>query len=101
MCPRCRERYHLGINPRYAKAYNNRGIAFERKDEYDLAISDYKKATEINPNYAEAYYNRAMAHFDKKDYNKSWENVKKAQDLGYQINPEFLEELRKASGREK
>jgi len=31
----------------------------------------------------------------------SWEDIKKAQNLGYKIPAEFLEDLRKASGREK
>ena len=32
---------------------------------------------------------------------KSWEDIKRAQDLGYKIPAEFLDDLRKASGREK
>jgi len=46
-----------------------------------------------------AYYNRGIAHYLKKEYDKSWEDVKKAQSLGCQINPKFLDELRKASWR--
>jgi tetratricopeptide (TPR) repeat protein len=34
----------LEINPRYAAAYNNRGIAYAKgKGQYDKAISDYTK----------------------------------------------------------
>ncbi len=42
-----------------ADAYLNRGIVYQRKGQYDQAISDYNKALEINPRYALAYYNRA------------------------------------------
>jgi tetratricopeptide (TPR) repeat protein len=91
----------LRINPNYAIAYYNRGFAYCLKGEYDKAISDYNQALRINPNDAIAYYNRAIAYYCKGNYNKAWEDVRKAQNLGYQVNPEFLKLLRKASGREK
>ena len=56
---------------------------------------------EINPRFAEAYNNRGIAYYFKKEYDKSWENVKKAQELGYKSHPKFLEDLSKASGRER
>ncbi len=84
-----------------AKFYNNRGNAYYSKGQYDQAISDFNKALEINPRYALAYNNRGVAYYFKREYEKSWKDVEKAQSLGYQIHPEFLEELRKASGREK
>ena len=37
----------IELNPRYGKAYYNRGNAYEHKGEYDLAISDFTKALEI------------------------------------------------------
>jgi hypothetical protein len=48
-----------------------------------------------------AYGNRGRAYYFKKEYDKSWDDIKKVQALGYQIPPEFLDDLRKASGREK
>jgi len=41
-----------------------------------------------------------IAYYFRKEYGKSWENIKKAQSLGYQIPSEFLDALRKASGRQ-
>ncbi len=84
-----------------AKAYLNRGVAYQRKSQYDQAISDYTKALEINPRYALAYYNRALAYENTGQYDKAWEDVDKAQDLGFKINPQFLKALRKASRRQK
>ena len=90
----------LEINPNYGKAHHLRGIAYASKGQYDQAISDYTKALEINPQDAIAYCNRGIGYYFRKEYGKSWENVKKAQSLGYQIDPKFLDELRKASGRQ-
>ena len=42
--------YSLDSNS--AKAYNNRGVAWDKKGDYDRAISDYSKAIELKPRYA-------------------------------------------------
>jgi tetratricopeptide (TPR) repeat protein len=88
------------IESRDAEFYNNRGKAYYHKGQYDQAISDFTKALEINPRDDRAYYNRGFIYYLKKEYDKSWEDVKKAQILGYQISPKFIEDLRKASGRQ-
>ncbi len=81
-------------------AYNNRGMALMCKGQSDQAISDFNKAIQINPMLALAYGNRGRAYYFKKEYDKSWDDVKKVQTLGYPIPPEFLDDLRKASGRQ-
>jgi len=91
----------LEIDPKYVLSYGNRGLAYETKGQYDQAISDYNKTLEIEPRAAEAYYRRGYVYYLQKEYNKSWEDVKKAQALGYKIPPEFLDDLQKASGRQK
>jgi Flp pilus assembly protein TadD len=83
-----------------AEAYNNRGLTFGRKGQYDQAISDSTKAIELNPNFAEAYNNRGIACYHKGEYDKAWDDIYKAQSLGYQVHPEFLKALRAASGRQ-
>lgn len=60
----------LKFGPNYAKAYNNRGITYNKKGEHDNAIKDYDKAIEINPELAEVYNNRGNA---KKDLAKDLE----------------------------
>ena len=84
-----------------ADAYLKRGIAYAEKGQYDQAISDLNKALEINPRYAKAYVNRGSTYFKKGQYDKAWEDVYKVQDLGLKIDPVFLKNLRKASGRQK
>ena len=91
----------LEISPKNAGYYNNRGMANMAKGQYDEAIADFNKALQINPMLALAYGNRGRAYYFKKEYDKSWDDVKKVQALGYQIPAEFLDDLRKASGREK
>ncbi len=89
----------LEINPGDAKAYFNRGNAYEGEGKYEQAISDFNKALEISPCYAKGYIIRARAYFFQREYEKSWKDVEKAQYFGYRIDPKFLDDLRKASGR--
>jgi len=91
----------LQINPNLVEAYHNRGTAYLAKGDLNSAISDYNQALQINPNFAQAYHNRAIVYFLKGDYTRAWEDVRKAQALSFQINPEFLQKLSHASGRDR
>jgi tetratricopeptide (TPR) repeat protein len=91
----------IELNPRDAKAYYNRGNAYDNKGQYDKAITDYSRAIELNPRDAVAYYNRAIANVLKKEYEEAWDDVYKAQNLGHKVDPRFLKVLREASGRQK
>ena len=51
----------IGLNPNYAEAYNNRGVAKDSLDQHVEAIKDYDKAIRLNPDYALAYTNRGVA----------------------------------------
>ena len=55
----------IELNPNDAEAYNNRGVAYSNKGDYDRAIADYTKAIELNPDYVEAYSNRGGAYVKK------------------------------------
>jgi tetratricopeptide (TPR) repeat protein len=54
--------YALQINPDFAEAYNNRGVAhIESGNPYD-ALLDYQEALNLNPDYHECRLNRAFAY---------------------------------------
>jgi tetratricopeptide (TPR) repeat protein len=91
----------LEINPRYAKAYYNRGFLYRKMGEYDKAISDYTKAIEIDSKYSLAYYNRGNAYYYKGEYENAWEDIKKARSLGYKVPSEFLKNLKEAYEKQK
>ena len=70
----------IEIDPQYAIAYGNRGVAYDILGNTKQAIKDYDKAIELNPQNALTYYNRGSA-YDKlgntkqaiKDYDKAIE----------------------------
>jgi lipoprotein NlpI len=90
----------IELNPNFAYAYNGRGVAYGFKGSYNQAISDYTKAVGLNPSFAYAYKNRASAYYHKQEYDKAWVDVRKTEELGEKVNREFIEELKKASGKE-
>lgn len=92
----------IEIDPTLVAAYYDRGFTYYKNANYEQAISDYTKAIEINPIFAYAYEGRAYAYFTKKEYKKAWTDVHEAERFGYKADKEdleFLDKLKKASGR--
>jgi tetratricopeptide (TPR) repeat protein len=79
--------------------YYNIGTVYLQKKQFDQAISLLNKSLEINPSVALAYFSRARAYYSIKEYDQSWQDIKKAQDMGYEIPSEFVNDLRRASGK--
>lgn len=91
----------IDLNPKFDRAYNNLGNAYVAKGDPERAVLNYNKAISINGKLADAYHNRGLAHYFQQQYDQAWADVHKAQDLGYQVDANFLEALRKESGRDK
>ena len=51
----------IALNPDYAEAYNNRGVAKYSLGYHEDAIKDYEQAIRLNPDDALAYTNRGNA----------------------------------------
>jgi len=94
----------ISINSRYAAAYCGRGAAYAKKGLYDNALADFAKASMMDTwprkNEAIARYNCARIYAEWGQYDKAWEDVKIAQKYGYHVEEEFLDDLRRASGRD-
>jgi len=83
-----RERYYdstiyycnkaLELNPELPGAYWIRGFAYEKMQEYDLALKDYFKVTELAPNTPKIYKGIFRIYFQhKKDYPKALTYINK------------------------
>jgi tetratricopeptide (TPR) repeat protein len=83
----------IKINPKFVKAYNNRGIAYVWKKQYDLALSDFNKAIELDPKNGKAYNNRAIVYSYQGEIDKARQDLQKAQSLGIAVNPDFLKKI--------
>ncbi|MDD2716306.1 MAG: tetratricopeptide repeat protein [Candidatus Wallbacteria bacterium] len=53
------------MEPKYAGAYYNLGLAYKAKGMIDEAIQEYKDAIKLNPNYADCHYYLGQAYMEK------------------------------------
>ena len=68
----------IRLDPKYAAAYNNRGIVYQDKEDYDKAINSYDEAIRIDPKLAEAYRIRGTAYQNKREYDRAIADYDKA-----------------------
>ena len=80
-------------NPKFVKAYNNRGIAYVGKQQYDLAIADFNKAIKLDPQNGKVYNNRAVAYWYKGEVARARQDIQKAQSLGISVNPDTVKKI--------
>ena len=73
----------IELNPNYADAYNNRGVAYGNLGNYKQAIVDFNKAIQINPNYASAYNSRGLCYQAIGNIRQAQADFAKARQLGY------------------
>ena len=77
----------IELAPNSAEAYNNRGVAYGEKGDFNRAIADYIKAIQLKPDLVEAYNNRGNAHCDMDDPAFAIEDFNKAIEL----KPDYAE----------
>ncbi|MDP2682660.1 MAG: tetratricopeptide repeat protein [Deltaproteobacteria bacterium] len=77
----------IALNPSYAEAYGNLGVAYANKGQFDKAIENYNKSIALNPSYAEAYNNLGAAYSDKGQIDRAIENLNKA----IALNPNYVD----------
>src|SRR6516165_10838638 len=54
-----------------AEAFNNRGVGYRLKGDYDRAVADYNQAIKLNAKFASAYNNRGVAYDKKGEYDRA------------------------------
>ena len=51
----------IKLDPKYATAYNNRGLVRHKTGDYLGAIEDFTKAIELDPGFSEPHFNRGLS----------------------------------------
>ena len=71
----------IELNPKYAEAYSNRGVAKIGKGDLDGALADYNRAIKVNPKFVESYINRGIVKDKVGNTNGSNVDFEKAIEL--------------------
>src|SRR6266566_4994819 len=72
--------------PWYAKPYNNRGLVYFERGEYQRAIQDYNRALALNSRLFQAYNNRGLVYYKLKEYQRAIEDY----DRALALNPAYV-----------
>jgi len=91
----------ISFNANFLQAYATLANAYLMKGLLDESIAANLKVLELEPGFAVAHNNLAIAYLEKGDYGLALEHFDKAVELGYEVAPEMLAEIkayRKKSG---
>ena len=81
----------IKLNPNFAEAYNNLGLAYVyNKEDYAKAIECYKQAIKLNPDYALAYHMLGIVYQRQGNTEKAIESIKEAAKLEYPASRQWL-----------
>jgi predicted Zn-dependent protease len=84
----------IRLDPDYARAYLNRGMAYERIGNLQQAVEDFSKAIDLEPEEGKIYYIRGAAHRHLDMAKEALEDLRKAATLGYRSAGETLRSMR-------
>ncbi|MDD5584950.1 MAG: tetratricopeptide repeat protein [Candidatus Omnitrophica bacterium] len=91
----------IELDPDFVNAHHNRAMAYLSRRNYYDALLDLDKEVELMPgSFVAKHYRLAVYYFFDKKYDQAFEEVKMLKKTREPINPVFLNELRKESGRE-
>jgi TPR repeat protein len=65
-------------DPKDARAYTNRGVAYLERYQDDKAKRDFDEAVRLDPDLPQALLNRAMVHFRRGDYQRAISDLDQA-----------------------
>ncbi len=65
------------------------------QETWDRAIADFKQAITIEPKNSFVYYSLGKAYSGKNQFDKAWECMNKAREMGFDVNPGVLEDLKR------
>ena len=82
----------------YDEAFYNRGLAKYYLGRHQEAIDDYTRALQLSPKLAAAWFNRAGTYFTIARPDLALPDALKAQELGYSVDPKFIEVLQQQTG---
>lgn len=84
----------LRYDPNLPSAFYSRGMSYHYMGKYTEALNDFNELVRLDPRFAKGYYLRAMTLYKLKDYPSAMQDAMKASQMGYKVDPAFVQELK-------
>ena len=82
-------------NPKFLQAYTTLANAYLMKGMIDESIDTSMKVIAIEPDFAVTHNNLGIAYLEKGEYSLAVKHLDKAVELGYEVAPEIMDEIKK------
>ena len=73
----------IALDPNYAAAYGNRGVAYMIQKKYNKALDDLNNAARFDPRDRNAFYNLAALHTLRQEFDLALDKLDQALERGF------------------
>jgi len=91
----------LKVKPNDPAVLTYRGVVFYAKGQNDLALEDFNQAIKTDPKFGRAYYQRGMLSETEGRYHQALDDIEKAGSLGFKVDMDFIEMIKRKAAGEK
>ena len=91
----------LKLKPNDPALITYKGIVYYAKGNNAKAMQLFEEAIKLNPNFARAYYQRGMIYQTQEKYREALPDLEKAKSLGYGVDPDFIDLMKRKAAEKK
>ena len=91
----------LKLKPNDPALLTYKGIVYYAQGKNDQAMQLFEEVIKLNPNFGRAYYQRGMIYQNQEKYDQALADLTKAKSLGYGIDPDFIELVKRKAAAQK
>jgi tetratricopeptide (TPR) repeat protein len=91
----------LKAKPGDAATLTFRGVVYHAKGQDDQALKDFDQALNADPKFGRAYYQRGMVYETLGRYTPALKDLEQAKSLGYKVDMDFVEMIKRKMAGEK
>ena len=85
----------LKLKPNDPALTTYKGIVYYAMGNNAKAMQLFDEAIRLNPNFARAYYQKGMVYQSQEKYKQAVPELVKAKQLGYGVDPDFINLMKK------
>jgi tetratricopeptide (TPR) repeat protein len=91
----------LKLKPNDPALITYKATVYYAKGNNAQALQLCEQVIKQNPSFGRAYYQRGMIYQSQEKYHPALEDIQKAKNLGYGVDPDFIELLKRKAAAQK